>query len=516
MLKKITLIAFAALSASIQLAGQAKVKDVVTSDYNRNSVSFVVIQRGDSNDSATSSAVMSFSPGEKFDINNIKTKSVRIRKSRDEAVYQSEVNEAVDATPFARDILGCIFNRDSNGMMDDKTVRYRGNYDAKDQDVINARAARIGEEALGDLGYALVKGSYIVLTDFYNIERNVDKKGNVTYSTSARGYAYRIGLDDASMNDFYEQCWIYEDDRPEVRDAKLKAFQDLKIDMIPVASASAYSSGKTVEAAAESCMYKIVTGLEDNIPAWEVAVAILATKPLRAKIGTKEDLYNGARYRAYSYTEDNDGNLKSVPRGYLRATEISDNTGMSAGETEPSEFYQISGFANIEEGWTIKQSNDARVGVMLGPRFGAPGQVSIGLDADWLMNVSSKGTMQYVLATLALDVNNIGYTPLLMGLGYGYGLHLTRLFEFMPYGMIGLDHIGYSATDESSDRFLRESALVLEPGVRLCVNVAYPLQVFSKMGFDVLLPLGELYKSYNKYVGHQTGLAVEFGAKWTF
>jgi hypothetical protein len=263
-------------------------------------------------------------------------------------------------------------------------------------------------------------------------------------------------------------------------------------------------------------MYKIVTGLEDNIPAWEVAVAILATKPLRAKIGTKEDLYNGARYRAYSYTEDNDGNLKSVPRGYLRATEISDNTGMSAGETEPSEFYQISGFANIEEGWTIKQSNDARVGVMLGPRFGAPGQVSIGLDADWLMNVSSKGTMQYVLATLALDVNNIGYTPLLMGLGYGYGLHLTRLFEFMPYGMIGLDHIGYSATDESSDRFLRESALVLEPGVRLCVNVAYPLQLFSKMGFDVLLPLGELYKSYNKYVGHQTGLAVEFGAKWTF
>ena len=516
MLKRVFIIAIAVLASSVQLAAQAKVRDVVTSDYNRNSVSFVVIQRGDSNDSATSAAVAAFNPGAKFDIKSIRTKSVRIRKSRDEAVLQTEVNEAVAATPFARDILGAIFNRDSNGMMDDKTVRYRGNYDAKDQDVINARAARIGEDALGDLGYALVKGSYVVLVDYYDIERHVDKKGNVSYSTSARGYAYRIGLDDGTMNDFYEQCWIYDDDDQATRSAKLTAFQNLAIDMVPVASASSYSSSETVQGAASKCLSGIVTGLENNISAWEVAVAIVATKPLRAKIGTKEDLYNGARYRAYSYTEDNNGNLKSVPRGYLRATEISSNTGMSIGETEPSEFYQISGLANIEEGWTIKQSNDARIGVMLGPRFGAPGSVMVGLDADWLLNVSTNGTMQYVLGTLALDLGNLNYAPILIGLGYGYGLHLTRLFEFMPYGLLGLDHIGVSSGDESNDRFLRESALVLEPGIRLCANVAYPLQVFSKMGFDVVLPLGDLYRYYNNYVGHQTGLAVEFGAKWTF
>ena len=516
MLKRLALIAFAAAAATFQLAGQAKINDVVTSDYNRNSVSFVVIQRGDSNDSATSAAVSNFNPGAKFDINNIRTKSVRIRKSRDEAVMQSEVNEAVSATPFARDILGSIFNRDSNGMMDDKTVRYRGNYDAKDQDVINARAARIGEEALGDLGYALVKGSYIVVVDYYDINRNVDKKGNVSYSTNARGYAYRIGVDDNTMNDFYEKCWIYDDDTQATRNAKLNAFQNLAIEMIPVASASSSGSSETVQGAAAKCLSGIVTGLENSISAWEVAVAVVATKPLRAKIGTKEDLYNGARYRSYSYTEDRNGNLKSVPRGYLRATVISNNTGMSIGETEPSEFYQISGIANIEEGWTIKQSNDVRIGAMLGPRFGAPGKVMIGLDADWLINVSTKGAMQYVLATLAFDIGKINYTPILLGLGYGYGLHLTRWIEFMPYGLIGLDHIGFSTSEESGDRFLRESALVLEPGLRVSINVAYPLQVFSKMGYDVLIPLGDLYTHYNTYVGHEHGLAVEFGAKWTF
>ena len=62
--------------ASLQLSAQAKIRDVVTSDYNRNSVSFITIQRGDSNDSSTASAVSSFNPGEKFDINSIKKENI--------------------------------------------------------------------------------------------------------------------------------------------------------------------------------------------------------------------------------------------------------------------------------------------------------------------------------------------------------------------------------------------------------------------------------------------------------
>ena len=333
MIKQFTILSLTALLVSVQLGAQAKISDVVTSDYNRNSLSLVAVTRGDSHDSNTSAAVRHYSPGAKFDENEIRTKTIRIRKDRKEAVYQSEISEAVDATPFAREILASIFNRDANGIMNDKTVRYRGNYDAKDQDVINSRAARVGEDALGDMGYALVKGSYIVITDFYDISSQTDKEGKVTWSTSARGYAYRIGLTDETLNDFFEQCWIYEDDDTATREAKLKAFQNLSIPMEYVASSSSTGSAKNVHDAATSCISGIITGLESLIPQWEVAVGIIATKPLRAKIGTKEGLTNGARYRSYSYTEDEQGNLKSVPRGYLRATEISSNTGMAIGET---------------------------------------------------------------------------------------------------------------------------------------------------------------------------------------
>ena len=526
MSRKLCILAALLLIAGISAGAQEKIpsRKVVTSDYNRNSISMVAIQRGESDDSDVASAVRSYEPSQKFDINNISTKTVRIRKSRESAVTQSEVDEAVAATPFAKEILASIFNRDSNGNMDDKTVRYRGNYDAKDQDVINARASRVGTEALGDLGHALVKGSYVILTDVYGIERNYDKQGKVTYSIRSQAFAYKIGLGDEGLTDFYEQCWIYDDDDQATRNAKNRAFQNLAIAMEPVAHVTSFKSGSSVYDATESAIASLITALENRIPEWEVAGGIIATKPLRAKIGTKEGLYNGARYRAYSYTEDRAGRLKSVARGFLRATTVASNTGMSIGATEPSEFYQISGLANIEEGWTIKQSNDFRVGVMPFLRVGGISTMSVGLDIDWLMNVTTHGSMSYILATIGIDPKSNPYSAVNFGLGYAFGLHLTRFIEVAPYGMIGLDHLGLSSDDTSTDdsRFLRSSALILEPGVRAAVNVAYPLQVYAKICADLLLPLGDIYKRYNESMeyyydnNHHSGVGLQIGAKWTF
>ena len=516
MFKKLTLLAALLGISGAALSAQEKIKEVVTSDYNRNSISMIALQRGDSYDSQAASAVRNFNLGEKFDINDIRTKTVRIGKTRSESLYQEEVDAAVAKAGLPQEILAFIFKRDSKGMMTDELVRYRGNYDAKDQDVINARASRVGTDALGDLGHGLVSGSYVVLPDFYKIERNTDSKGNVSYSANAQAFAYKIGMDRNGLDNFYEQCWIYEDDDQPTRESKLKAFRDLDIEMVPVATVFTSGSGKSVEAALQSCLSDVIYKLEKRIPAWEVAVTIIGKRPLRAKIGSKEGLKNGARYRAYSYTEDRNGNLKSVPRGFLRATEISSNTGMSIGETEPSKFYQISGLANIDEGWTIKQSNDLGLGVMAGLKVGGTGGTGFGVDIDFLSNTSNVGTMSYVFFSLGMDLAHADYLPFQAGLGFAYGFHLTRFVELAPYAVIGLEHMGYSSTDKSNDRFTRESALLLEPGVRAAINVAYPLQVVAKAYYDVLALQGSLYRMYNEYVGHKSGLGFQFGVKWTF
>ncbi|MBO7604400.1 MAG: hypothetical protein J6S97_08325 [Bacteroidales bacterium] len=516
MIKKIFISALFIFLLLPAASGQEKVKEVVTSNYNRNSISMVTVLRGDSYDSQATSAVRYYKISEKFDLNSLKTRTVRVSKTRSEPIYQSEVDEVVNKIRFAPEILASIFNRDANGMMNDKTILYRGNYDAKDQDVINARAARVGTDALGELGHALVSGSYIVLTDFSKIERDTDQKGNVHWSTNAQAFAYKIGLDMDTLNDFYEKCWIYDDDTDAVKQEKRLAFQNLDIPMIPVAEARTSSSASKLEDAMNSCIGDLIFKLESRIPAWEVAVTIIGKRPLRAKIGTKEGLRNGDRYRAYSYTEDSRGNLKSVPHGFLRATEISSNSGMSIGETEPSKFYQISGLANIDEGWTIKQSNDLKIGVTAGLRTGGTGGTGIGIDADFLANTSNVGTMSYFMLSGAFDLSNADYMPIQFGIGFAYGFHLTRFVELAPYAVIGLEHIGYSSTDSSEDRFMRESAMLLEPGVRAAINVAYPLQVVAKAYYDVLALQGSTYKMYNYYVGHKSGLGFQFGVKWTF
>ena len=329
MKRTILILAVLAMLPSFKAGAQAKVPDnVVTSNYNRNSVTFIAIQRGDSYDKDVLSAVSGFNPGQKFDMNDIRTKSLSVRKTRslstknyssDYTVPLETVSNAVNSNVLGREILSYIFNRDGDGFMNDKLIRYRGNYDAKDQDVINARASRVGLDALGDAGHGLVSHSYIVVADPYTIEKQVSDKGKVTWTSYTKGYAYKLDLSEAELNDFYDKCWIYEEDDNVTRDNKRRAFYEFEPKMTPVAVVSSSGTGTTTAGAVSSSLYGLITELENNISDWEVAVTISARKPLRAKIGSKEGLRNGARFRSYSYKEDNSGNLISVPRGYLRA-----------------------------------------------------------------------------------------------------------------------------------------------------------------------------------------------------
>ncbi|MBQ9463356.1 MAG: hypothetical protein IJU68_06835 [Bacteroidales bacterium] len=518
-----------ALLLPVLAGAQAKVKEVVTSDYNRNSISFIAVQRGDVYDSDVLAAVKAYNPGEKFDLNKIATETIQVSRSRavssqsptyNYIIPTDVISSAVREKSLDKEILTYIFGRDSQGFMNDKLIRYRGNYDAKDQDVINARASRVGIEALGDAGHGLVSHSYVVVVDPYSLQKKVDDKGKVTWSASTKAYAYKLGLSAEQLNEFYDKCWIYEEDDDATKTAKRQAFIDFPPLMEQAAVVSASGSSSDPKKAIYNSLSDIVTHLENQLSDWEVAVTIAAKKPLRAKIGTKEGLRNGARYRAYSYREDEAGNLISVPRGYLRATEISDNSGMASGETEPSKFYQISGMANIEEGWTIKQSNDLKFGVMAGVKFGGicPG-ASLAIDMDLLMNVNTNGTMSYVLLGGAFDLKTAsGVSAVNFGIGYGYAFHLSRFIELMPYISLINDYVGpVSSGTSSTASFMSKSALALEPGFRASVNVAYPLQLFGKVCFDWLTPLrGNTYELWNNSANHGSRLGFQAGVKWTF
>lgn len=528
-MKKLLITALSTALFCTAAFSQAKVREVVTSDYQRNGISVVAVERSAQYDSDVLQTVSRFNPGNKFDFNAIPTTSVRIPKDRTLSVSQAEANAAFNSVSFGKQILSSVFNRRADGTMDDKTVRYRGNYNAKDQDVINARASQIGLEALGDAGYALVNNSYIVFIDLWNITSKTDDQGKVTYYVNGNAFAYKTTFDEAWLNGFYTDCWIYDDDDATVRSAKIRAFENLDVPVSNVASASAKGNGNTLQGAMLDACQNLIINLENAIPAWNVALTVMATRPLRAKCGTKESISNGDRFRAYSYREDREGNLISVKRGFLRATTVSDNIGMATGDTEPTEFYQISGNANIQEGWTIKQSNDLKMGVSFGPRFGGfshgKNGKSLGLglavDVDYLLSINTKGFASYALMSAGLDVSNAAYAPVFVGVGYGFGIHLTRMIELMPYAMILDDMLlsksGTSSSGTNKTNLMSVSAFIVEPGVRISLNVAYPFQIYAKGFYDLMFYQGPVYKScVSSGLKHGNGLGFAAGIKWTF
>lgn len=534
MTKKLLILSASLLFFPALLQAQAKVRELVTSDYNRNSISFVVTQRGDVYDADCLAAISSCRPGAKFDFNDLPTKSiytpaVRAASSTGAQKYQlsaSQVDAAVACVPFGRQILAYTFRRDASGMMTDELVRYRGSYDAKDQDVINARASRIGTEALGDTGQKLLANSYVIVADPYRIERATDKKGKVYYAASVIGYAFRMDITAELLDEFYAKCWIYEDDDEEVKREKLEAFKSFNVPMKLVSTVSATGTGDTPAPAVSRAAGSLIDELEKAISEWNVAVTISATRPLRAKIGTKEGISNGYRFRAYSYKEDRKGNIASVKRGFLRATEIAGNSSISTGATEPSKFYQISGMANIDEGWTIKQSKDAGFGVGISARGGGMSDSwGIGVNMDILTHTGVHGSMSHMLVDLSFDLGMVDYdcASMSFGIGYAHGFHFTRFFELAPYLTIGADTLmppdSYSDSDDDTTamaKYIMESALVFEPGVRATLNLAYPLQLYASAFYDLISLEGPIYQILNEDVGHRSGPGVQFGIKWTF
>lgn len=521
-MKKFILLAILLLGAS-SISALAQ-REVVTSNYHRSGLSMVTVVRGDSYDTVTSEQVADYNPGDKFDINNLATKTIKISGSRENQIPKEKVVEAVNAQPFGKEILSCLFNRDKNGMMDDKTIRYRGNYDAKDQDVINARASYIGADALGDMGEELVDKNYIAVFDFYNMGKETDAKGKDTYYTLAEGYLFKIDLKDLTLDEFFKQCWIYEDDSAAVKAQKRKAFDNLDIVMTPVSSGSTMGQSSSQAVAIENAISTMFVSFEFGTTDWAVASTITGTKPLRAKIGTKENLANGERFRAYSYREDRNGNLISVPRGYLRATTVADNTGMSEGNSQPSEFIQVSDLTSIENGWTIRREKDWRLGVSLGYGGGFRGN-SVRLGVDYLAWARTNGWTSYILTDFTADFRGGGnVTNVYFALGYGHAMRLMHVLEVMPYLTIGDDYMGPTGgggDNESNFQFLRRSGFVFEPGVKASVNIMYPLQAFAKIYYDALLyphsTSNDSYDYYNfMYFGHHSHAGMQVGLKWTF
>ena len=583
---KRTVSVIALLSALLTANAQEKVKEVVSDDYDRSGLTVIVVSRGDMYDENSLDFVNTLVIDNKFDANPIGTRSLFLKKDRTQPLTAAEADSLIRNSGVSKEILGYIYNRKEDGSMDDGLLRYRGHYNADDQDVINAAAAKVGEQHLA-WGEGLVNSSYILLLDFFNIRRPVDEKtGEVSdsYVLDANAFVYKIDCGSDKLNEFYVTSWASATDTPERKAAAREAFDSFRLDVVPVASARASSTSTSSLAEGPDAYIDVLAGLlsksldqeedkegqvkektsapvpEENtvvkaqkyafadamfkleklIPGWQVGVAVISVKPIKAKVGRKEGLSNGSRFRAYSYEEDRNGNLLSRKRGYIRAAAVADNRQFATGRTDPSTFYQISGVRNIEEGWILKEKKDLKVGVSANMRIGGLSALSVNATLDYLIHFSKLGSA-YAIVSAGLDPlvytqnqvfkdkedNPVAISNFNLAVGAGYGFHAGRFVEVMPYVVAGTDYMKLDGDmvfeDFTDEENKKNAAFFLEPGLRASFQVAYPFSICLKGGYDLLLNdidarthYDYINRNLDPRLRHRSGAFIEFGFRYAF
>lgn len=486
------------LCSVLYASAQAKIGDLVSSKYDRNSVSYIYIMRGGDGDNYVNQFQRTMHISQKYDVNNIQTTELYFQLNRPSVVSQQSIINALNSKLVGKEIISFIYNRSSDGTFNDKVITSRGKYNAKDQDVKIAQASKVRDLSL-EWGEPLVNSSYIVVLDFTKFYTTKDKKGKITYNANVTAHAYKLIADRDVLDNFYEKAWADESSSEEEKKAARRAFDELSFSLEHVSTVTVSGSSSGDDAsylnACHSAYRSAVFELENAIPAWQTASAFIAKHPLRAKIGTKEGVTNGQLFRTYSYKEDKNGKLVSVKRGYVRATKVANNTGVATGNTTPSQFYQISGFANVQEGYTLKQKNDIKLGVALTCGYSPYLGIRIGIDMDYLMHISTWGASTYLLV-------NVGMLPSIDAsltdemVGFAYGIPISRFFEIAPYVTGGI----YSLLSD-------EPSVVgygVEPGARFSVRF-YPFSLTVGVGYPVAI-IGDVYASPR----------ITGGVKWTF
>ena len=318
-MKKLCLLA--AIIMAVCPAFAKKQKEVVDGNYSRNSISFVVVNHGDSYDATVNKAVRSY-VNEKFDFNDIDIKTINASKARQinpsvksgggnyvKVPYSSrDIQKWLGGQDLGKSEISYWFNRTADGRMDESRVLERGRLNATDQDLRNAMATKIGKEMIAESGYGLIDRTYIIVFDAYaigNYSISTKKSTDQHLGVSVFAVVYAMDMSKGILDQIFEKGWIYDDDDAATKEKKIRFYNKVNIPVKERIAIVDEYIGYTDKTSISSCIHNTIDNILDNkkMKEWKVATPILNKHPLEAKIGKKEGVKNGQRFIVYKYVE---------------------------------------------------------------------------------------------------------------------------------------------------------------------------------------------------------------------
>lgn len=473
--------------------------------YLRNSITaFFVEKPGITHWSRTKQKIQKMDFPDKYDNHNldnlfISPSAVR-RGSEDEGQMQRILLRELVDNDVPRKIIAKWYNRQNDGTMDMELVHQRGRFAATDRDFVRAGATRRGDAALQDLGNQLLNRSYVLVIDFSTIQNmnETDSDDREGWRAELSGYLYKVDFNEEVRSLFYD-TWIYDDDSEEEKARKREAFNNIEIPLTYVTRASATvrstqskrygrkTEDQLLQELVQLGYEEILYDFERRVPEFQVVTPLYGTRPLRAKIGLKENLKTDVRFFVFEHVYNARTNTaEPVRRGVVRAgaaSQIHDNRHEAFGDMGTSQFYQVHG-RRLREGYTLVQQNDLGMEFTLGTEIGELGGFYGRFD---LRTGRITGIRAFfVFVELGLDAKSYEYPGsfddetfsfIRAAGGLAKGMQLGANLELRPYVGVGLE---LASNDDIFEEDIK--AYYFKPGVNLALNLTHNFQLVGGAG----------------------------------
>lgn len=189
--------------------------------YNRSSLSIFYVQYSDERPFATSLLKTTKFP-DKFDRNDIGQNTIQLNKSFGSyaSTYdiQEQVKRKIQQDRIPNRILRSILVDESLGYMTVKKLQQRGEFNAKDADVVIAKNSARGLDAIKDKGVEVLNRVYFLVITPTGLDNQTDNEITTAtiYKLSYQAVLYQIDVD---YNKIFSEFWF--DQKDEVKMDKL-------------------------------------------------------------------------------------------------------------------------------------------------------------------------------------------------------------------------------------------------------------------------------------------------------
>ena len=443
----------------------------------------------------------------KFDNNEIESNMFRMdpipesaKRSERDMLVQAMAEKIIKEKKIGNQVMKVWFPEFTDGSYSYETLLQRGQYAATDNDVLRQNASA-RQSIMYELGEQLIDRSYVIF--YYVVDQPEMNRKSQTRYVKYIPYVYKLDFNETVRTNFYENYYNVENGIDQC---------DFPMKYITNAHDGDLND---VTSFTEENDEEIFTRLR-KVADFQAKVPVLATNPIRAKIGKKEGVRTGKRYVVMENKQKEDGSIISRRIATVRASHVADNDMKATGDTKDlSSFFYIKG-SPVHEGMTLVENPDfgmsieaqyniSEISASLAFRiFGTKGSfayLKVGSIAD-----EDNKMMKIRAVTKATDSKNKNsykeedVNILKAGLGLGVELNFGRMFTFTPSIGGGILwplgakklNIKNGMMNGFEDKASIESYYI-EGAVKLGYYLTRNIQIFAEAGYNIYL-LGDEFK----------------------